>query len=331
MNDATLDRARDTAAFLKRYADWIIGMGVLGLVMTLVTPLPPAVLDVLLAINIATSLLLLLLTMNTRSAADLSAFPSLLLFATLFRLGLNVASTRLILSGGEAGAIITAFGDYVCGDNLAVGIVVFLILVIIQFVVITKGSRRISEVSARFVLDAMPGKQMAIDADLNSGLIDADEARRRRERIASEAEFYGAMDGASKFVRGDAIAGLIITALNLVGGIALGSFNGMSIGDAAERYSLLTIGDGLVSQIPALLISTASGVLVTKASDDSSLGVQVLTQISGRPRALRYSARERPVHVRRLTSPAHGAFPPRSPAVPARPPARRGATLRRLS
>ncbi|MCY3000698.1 MAG: flagellar biosynthesis protein FlhA, partial [Planctomycetota bacterium] len=285
MNDATLDRARDTAAFLKRYADWIIGMGVLGLVMTLVTPLPPAVLDVLLAINIATSLLLLLLTMNTRSAADLSAFPSLLLFATLFRLGLNVASTRLILSGGEAGAIITAFGDYVCGDNLAVGIVVFLILVIIQFVVITKGSGRISEVSARFVLDAMPGKQMAIDADLNSGLIDADEARRRRERIASEAEFYGAMDGASKFVRGDAIAGLIITALNLVGGIALGSFNGMSIGDAAERYSLLTIGDGLVSQIPALLISTASGVLVTKASDDSSLGVQVLTQISGRPRA----------------------------------------------
>ena len=285
MNDATLERARGTAAFLRRYADWIIGIGVLGLVMTLVTPLPPAFLDILLAINIATSLLLLLLTMNTRSAADLSAFPSLLLFATLFRLGLNVASTRLILSGGEAGAIITAFGDYVCGDNLAVGIVVFLILVIIQFVVITKGSGRISEVSARFVLDAMPGKQMAIDADLNSGLIDADEARRRRERIASEAEFYGAMDGASKFVRGDAIAGLIITALNLVGGIALGSFAGMSIGDAAERYSLLTIGDGLVSQIPALLISTASGVLVTKASDDSSLGVQVLTQVTGRPRA----------------------------------------------
>ncbi|NUP96850.1 MAG: flagellar biosynthesis protein FlhA [Planctomycetaceae bacterium] len=285
MNDATLERARGTAAFLRRYADWIIGIGVLGLVMTLVTPLPPAFLDILLAINIATSLLLLLLTMNTRSAADLSAFPSLLLFATLFRLGLNVASTRLILSGGEAGAIITAFGDYVCGDNLAVGIVVFLILVIIQFVVITKGSGRISEVSARFVLDAMPGKQMAIDADLNSGLIDADEARRRRERIASEAEFYGAMDGASKFVRGDAIAGLIITALNLVGGIALGSFAGMSIGDAAERYSLLTIGDGLVSQIPALLISTASGVLVTKASDDTSLGVQVLTQVTGRPRA----------------------------------------------
>jgi flagellar biosynthesis protein FlhA len=229
--------------------------------------------------------LLLLLTMNTRSAADLSVFPTFLLFATLFRLGLNVASTRLILSGGDAGAIIKAFGDYVCGDNLTVGIIVFLILVIIQFVVITKGSGRISEVSARFVLDAMPGKQMAIDADLNSGLIDADTARKRREKVATEAEFYGAMDGASKFVRGDAIAGLIITALNLVGGITLGALGGMDIADAGERYSMLTIGDGLVSQIPALLISTASGVLVTKASDDSSLGTQMLGQSLGRPRA----------------------------------------------
>ncbi|MFM7297629.1 MAG: FHIPEP family type III secretion protein, partial [Planctomycetota bacterium] len=206
-----IEQARGTAAFLKRYADWIMGLGVLGVVLTLVSPIPPALLDILLAINIATSILLLLLTMNTRAAADLSVFPTLLLFATLFRLGLNVASTRLILSGGDAGAIIKAFGDYVCGDNLTVGIIVFLILVIIQFVVITKGSGRISEVSARFVLDAMPGKQMAIDADLNSGLIDADTARKRREKVAMEAEFYGAMDGASKFVRGDAIAGLIIT------------------------------------------------------------------------------------------------------------------------
>jgi len=280
-----IEQARGTAAFLKRYADWIMGLGVLGVVLTLVSPIPPALLDILLAINIATSILLLLLTMNTRAAADLSVFPTLLLFATLFRLGLNVASTRLILSGGDAGAIIKAFGDYVCGDNLTVGIIVFLILVIIQFVVITKGSGRISEVSARFVLDAMPGKQMAIDADLNSGLIDADTARKRREKVAMEAEFYGAMDGASKFVRGDAIAGLIITALNLVGGIALGAMGGMAIADAGERYSLRTIGDGLVSQIPALLISTASGVLVTKASDDSSLGSQVLGQGLGRPRA----------------------------------------------
>ena len=280
-----IEQARGTAAFLKRYADWIMGLGVLGVVLTLVSPIPPALLDILLAINIATSVLLLLLTMNTRAAADLSVFPTLLLFATLFRLGLNVASTRLILSGGDAGAIIKAFGDYVCGDNLTVGIIVFLILVIIQFVVITKGSGRISEVSARFVLDAMPGKQMAIDADLNSGLIDADTARKRREKVAMEAEFYGAMDGASKFVRGDAIAGLIITALNLVGGITLGALSGMAIADAGERYSLLTIGDGLVSQIPALLISTASGVLVTKASDDSSLGSQVLGQGLGRPRA----------------------------------------------
>jgi flagellar biosynthesis protein FlhA len=285
MASTSNEQARGTAAFLKRYADWIIGMGVLGVIVTLVSPIPPALLDILLAVNIATSVLLLLLTMNTRSAADLSVFPTFLLFATLFRLGLNVASTRLILSGGDAGAIIKAFGDYVCGDNLTVGIIVFLILVIIQFVVITKGSGRISEVSARFVLDAMPGKQMAIDADLNSGLIDADTARKRREKVATEAEFYGAMDGASKFVRGDAIAGLIITALNLVGGITLGALGGMDIADAGERYSMLTIGDGLVSQIPALLISTASGVLVTKASDDSSLGTQMLGQSLGRPRA----------------------------------------------
>ncbi|MCC7011042.1 MAG: flagellar biosynthesis protein FlhA [Planctomycetes bacterium] len=285
MSEPMLNQAQTTGAFLKRYADWIMGVGVLGVVVTLVSPLPPAVLDVLLAINLSSSLLLLLLTMNSRQASELSAFPTLLLFSTLFRLGLNVASTRLILSGGEAGSIIKAFGNYVCGENLTVGIVVFLILVIIQFVVITKGSGRISEVSARFILDAMPGKQMAIDADLNSGLIDADEARARREAIASEAEFYGAMDGASKFVRGDAIAGLIITALNLVGGITMAVIAGMTVAEAGHKYSLLTIGDGLVSQIPALLISTASGVLVTKASSSSSLGIQVLSQVGGRPRA----------------------------------------------
>src|SRR5882672_4868204 len=223
---------------IRRYADWMLGLGVLGLVLTLVSPLPPALLDILLATNLTLSLLLLLVTMNTRQSSEFSVFPTLLLFATLFRLGLNVASTRLILAGGNAGRIISAFGDYMCGDNLTVGLVVFLILVIIQFVVITKGSGRISEVAARFVLDAMPGKQMAIDADLNAGLISADDARVRRARVAGEAEFYGAMDGASKFVRGDAIAGLIITALNLVGGITIATFKGMALSEAGQRYSM---------------------------------------------------------------------------------------------
>ncbi len=276
---------QQAGSVLGKYADWILGIGVLGLVLTLISPVPPGMLDVLLAVNITVSLLLLLVTMNVRAAIELSVFPTVLLFATLFRLGLNVASTRLILSGGDAGSIIEAFGTYVTGDNLAVGLVVFLILVIIQFVVITKGSGRISEVAARFVLDAMPGKQMAIDADLNSGLIDADDARARRAKISSEAEFYGAMDGASKFVRGDAIAGLIITALNLIGGIAIASIQGMSLTQAGERYSTLTIGDGLVSQIPALFVSTAAAVLVTKASSAHSLGQNVLAQVGSRPRA----------------------------------------------
>ena len=276
---------QEAGGFLQKYADWIVGVGVLGLLVTLITPVPPLVLDVLIAANITVSLLLLLVTMNAKSASALSTFPTILLFTTLFRLGLNVASTRLILTGGEAGHIIRAFGEYVGGDNLAVGLVVFLVLIIIQFVVITKGSGRISEVAARFVLDAMPGKQMAIDADLNSGLIDATAARERRAAIAHEAEFYGAMDGASKFVRGDAIAGLIITALNLVGGIAMASWNGMAIADATERYSKLTIGDGLVSQIPALFISTAAAVLVTKNTSEKSLGTDLLTQVGGHPRA----------------------------------------------
>jgi flagellar biosynthesis protein FlhA len=271
--------------FLERYADWAMGLGVLGLVFTLIVPVSPALLDVLVAVNIGISLMLLLVTMNARNAAELSTFPTILLFTTLFRLGLNVASTRSILTDGHAGQIIKAFGDYVGGNNLAVGLVVFLILIVIQFVVITKGSGRISEVAARFVLDAMPGKQMAIDADLNSGVIDANEARVRRAAVAKEAEFYGAMDGASKYVRGDAIAGLIITALNLVGGIALGSWRGMDMGDAVERYSKLTIGDSLVSQIPALFISTAAAVLVTKNSSEKSLGMDLLGQVGGRPKA----------------------------------------------
>jgi len=270
---------------LMRYSDWVMGLGVLGLMVTLITPVPPAVLDILLALNITFSMLMLLVTMNVRQALDLSTFPTILLFATLMRLGLNVASTRLILSGGEAGAVISAFGRYVVGDDVTVGMVVFLILVVIQFVVITKGSGRISEVAARFVLDAMPGKQMAIDADLNAGLIDADSARARRESVASEAEFYGAMDGASKFVRGDAIAGLIITFMNLIGGIAIGAMADLSLAEAGQRYSMLTIGDGLVSQIPALLVSTASAVVVTKASSKQSLGLSVMAQVGSRPTA----------------------------------------------
>lgn len=275
---ATYDR-------VKRATDWMLGFGVLGLLLTLVAPLPPIALDLLLAVNLSAAVMLLMLTMHARNATELSTFPTILLFATLFRLGLNVASTRLILTGGEAGNVIQAFGQYVTGDNLGVGLVVFLVLIIIQFVVITKGSGRVSEVAARFVLDAMPGKQMAIDADLNSGLIDADQARSRREEVSREAEFYGAMDGASKFVRGDAVAGLIITGLNLVGGVAIGAAGGMSMGQAVERFSKLTIGDGLVSQIPALLISTAAGVLVTKDSSDLGLGPNLAIQMGRRPKA----------------------------------------------
>jgi len=271
--------------FLAKYADWIMGVGVMGLLITLITPVSPLVLDILLATNITISMLLLMVTLNARAAYEVSTFPSILLFATLFRLGLNVASTRLILSGGKAGSIITAFGEYVVGDNITVGLVVFLILIIIQFVVITKGSTRISEVAARFVLDAMPGKQMAIDADLNGGLIDSTEAKLRRNHVATEAEFYGAMDGASKFVRGDAVAGLIITALNLIGGIAIASIAGMNMATAAETYSKLTIGDGLVSQIPALFVSTAAAVLITKNSSTESLGTNLMGQMGARPKA----------------------------------------------
>jgi len=276
---------QQAGGFIARYGDWIMGLGVLGLMITLLVPLAPGMLDVLLAVNIMASLMMLLVTMNVRQSAELSTFPTILLFATLFRLGLNVASTRLILSEGKAGSIITAFGSYVVGDDMTVGIIVFLILIVIQFVVITKGAGRISEVAARFVLDAMPGKQMAIDADLNAGLIESDEARSRRDKIANEAEFYGAMDGASKFVRGDAIAGLIITALNLVGGIAIGTMDKMSVTEAASRYSMLTIGDGLVTQIPALLVSTAAAILVTKATSDESLGTNLISQVGSRPKA----------------------------------------------
>ena len=257
----------------------VLSVGILGAITVMLIPLPALLLDMLLALNLGLTILLLLVTLSTRRALELSAFPSLLLLLTLYRLSLNVATTRLILLSGNAGEIVAAFGNFVVGGNVVVGLVVFLILVVIQFVVITKGAGRVSEVAARFTLDALPGKQMAIDAELNSGAIDDKEARRRRERLASETEFYGAMDGSSKFVRGDAIAGLIITAINLIGGMVIGMRNGMSLADSLKTYSILTVGDGLISQIPALIIATTAGILTTKATSEDSLSEEISRQI----------------------------------------------------
>ncbi len=261
----------------------------IAIVALMVVPLPGFLLDLLLSINIAFGVLLLLSTIMTTKALDLAAFPSLLLVATLFRLALNVSSTRLILTTGSAGGVIQSFGSFVVGGSVIVGLVVFLILVVIQFVVVTNGASRVAEVGARFTLDALPGKQMAIDADLGAGLIDEETARDRRKEIASEADFYGAMDGASKFVKGDAIAGVLITLINLIGGLIIGmAQQGMGFGDAISTFSTLTIGDGLVSQIPALLISIASGIIVTRASGDADLGSDVMSQLAAQHRALRY-------------------------------------------
>ena len=267
-----------------------LALALLGVLVVLLIPLPPVLLDLLLALNLGMTVLLLLITLSATEPLDFSVFPAVLLLMTLFRLSLNVATTRLILLSGHAGTIVAAFGNYVVGGNLVVGLVIFLILVIIQFVVITKGAGRISEVSARFTLDAMPGKQMAIDAELNSGAIDEVEARKRRKYLTREAEFHGAMDGASKFVRGDAIAGLIVTGINLVGGIILGLSRGMDVSQAIRTYSILTVGDGLVAQIPALIIATASGILVTKANSQSSLGQEIGTQFTNSSRPLLIAA-----------------------------------------
>ncbi len=270
----------------------LAAVGVVGILLLMILPLPAPALDLFLALNITISLLVFLMSIYILKPLDFPVFPSLLLITTLFRLSLNIASTRLILLHGHegvdaAGKIIMGFGHFVVGGNFVVGAIVFFILVIINFVVITKGAGRIAEVAARFTLDAMPGKQMAIDADLNAGLIDEAEAKRRREEIAKEAEFYGAMDGASKFVRGEAIAGLIIMAINVVGGFVIGVFQqGMEVSAAAQSYTLLTIGDGLVSQIPALIISTAAGVLVSRAASTASMGKEFLRQFSTHPQAL---------------------------------------------
>lgn len=269
----------------------LLAIGVIVILAIMMVPLPFIILDMFMAVSLAIGLVVLLLVIYTRSALEFSSFPTLLLVITMFKLGINVASTRLILLNGKAfdGKIIKAFGDFVVGGNYVIGLVVFIILVVIQFMVITKGATRIAEVAARFTLDAMPGKQMAIDADLNAGLIDETEAIRRRQEIRQEADFYGAMDGASKFVRGDAVAGIIITIVNIVGGLIIGvAQQGMDMVEAAEIFTLLTIGDGLISQIPSLMISTAAGIIVTRAgsSDKEGVGSALFGEMLSQPRAL---------------------------------------------
>ena len=268
-------------------ADLLFSLALFGTVLLLVLPVPPFLIDALLALNIGMSLLVLLATIYVKDPPEFSGFPTLLLSLTLFRLALNISSTRQILTKGYAGDVIDSFGNFVIQGNYIVGIVVFLILVVINFVVITKGAGRIAEVSARFTLDALPGKQMAIDAELNAGAIDEAAATARRVKVQKEADFYGAMDGASKFVRGDAIAGILITLVNIVGGFAIGVFQmGLSLGESMQKFTLLSIGDGLVSQIPALIISIGAGLLVTRASDQQNLGTQIMGQIVRYPRAL---------------------------------------------
>lgn len=275
---------------MKRFgknSDIILALGLIFILGLMLIPLPPSILDFFLAINISLAILILIVSLYIQSPLDISIFPGLLLVLTLFRLSLNISSTRLILIEGNAGKIIQSFGSFVVGGNYVVGFIIFIILVIIQFIVIIKGSGRISEVAARFTLDAMPGKQMAIDADLNAGLINEKEARIRRDNISRESEFFGAMDGASKFVKGDAIAGLLINAINIIGGFIIGiAQRGLTFSDALKTYTILTIGDGLVSQIPALLIATAAGLVVTRSAAGTSLDSQMRTQLLSNPRVL---------------------------------------------
>jgi flagellar biosynthesis protein FlhA len=277
---------------LSKTSDISLAGAVVCILVFMVIPLPTMLLDLLLAFSITFALVILLVAMYVQRPLELSAFPSILLLTTLFRLSLNIATTRIVLLHGHegtaaAGNIIKSFGGFVVGGNYVVGLIVFIILVVINFAVITKGAGRIAEVAARFTLDAMPGKQMSIDADLNAGFINEHEARSRREVISREAEYYGAMDGANKFVRGDAVAGIIITLVNIVGGLAIGVFQkGMLFSQAAQNYTLLTVGDGLVSQIPALVISTAAGIIVSRAGNESSLGSEITSQVLFHPRAI---------------------------------------------
>jgi flagellar biosynthesis protein FlhA len=292
---------------LGKNTDILLAFALIFMLGLMIMPLPAALLDFFLAINITFSLLVLIVSLYIQSPLDISVFPGLLLVLTLFRLTLNINSTRLVLLDGYAGKVIETFGAFVVGGNYVVGFIIFIILVIIQFIVIIKGSGRISEVAARFTLDAMPGKQMAIDADLNTGLINEGEAKLRRENISREAEFYGAMDGASKFVKGDAIAGLLINGINILGGFIIGvASKGMSFTDALHNYTILTIGDGLVSQIPALLISTAAGLVVTRSAGGTPLDVQMKKQLLSNPRVLGTVG----------TAVAMFAFIPGMPAIP---------------
>ena len=273
---------------MRRILNNAISLIVVVIVLFLVIPLHPSVLDVLLILNISLSIMILMITMNISEPLEFSIFPSLLLITTLFRLGLNVSSTRLILkNGGNAGVVIKAFGDLITQGNIVIGILIFLIIVLVQFIVITKGAERVSEVAARFTLDAMPGKQMAIDADLSSGLINEKEARLRRQKIQREADFYGAMDGATKIVKGDAVMSLIITVINFVAGLIIGIVQGGGdLSTVLSVYSIATIGDGLVSQLPALMISTATGMIVTRSVSDGSLNTDVISQFKAQPRAI---------------------------------------------
>jgi flagellar biosynthesis protein FlhA len=271
---------------LLKHSDLLAAVAVVVVVAMMLVPLPSILIDMFITVNICGALMILITTMYVPQALDFAVFPSLLLITTLFRLGINISVTRLVLLHADAGGVIHAFGSFVVGGNVLVGLVVFLILVVIQFVVITNGAGRVAEVAARFTLDAMPGKQMAIDADLNAGQITDEEARRRRDQISREADFYGAMDGASKFVKGDAMAGILIVAINLLGGIGVGVLQrGMGFGEAMHTFPLLTIGDGLAAQTPALLISTAMGIIVTRSSSEADLGTDISSQILRQPRA----------------------------------------------
>ncbi len=296
MADAEVTTGRNAFLDSARSSSAMIAMAVVGILLVMIIPIPPMMLDVLLSFSLAFSIIILLMSMYVLKPLQFSVFPSILLMVTLLRLSLNVASTRLILLHGNegteaAGMVIQAFGTFVVGGNFVVGMIVFLVLVLINFVVITKGATRVAEVSARFTLDAMPGKQMSIDADLNAGLITDTQARKRRAEIEQESNFYGAMDGASKFVRGDAIAGILIVLVNVIGGLIIGVLQmGMPVADAARNYTLLTVGDGLVTQVPALIVSTAAGLLVTRTATSTELGDEVKSQVFTQPRAIATAA-----------------------------------------
>ncbi|NLK04017.1 MAG: FHIPEP family type III secretion protein, partial [Clostridiales bacterium] len=267
--------------------DIAVGLYILAAIMFLIIPMSPYLLDFFLALNISIAMVILFNAMFTKEILNMSAFPTIILFTTIFRIALNVSSTRLILSTGNPGKVVKTFGEFVGGNNLIIGLIIFIVLIMVQFIVINKGSERVAEVTARFTLDAMPGKQMAIDADLNTGAITDKEAMERRQKIQDESAFFGSMDGATKYVKGDAIAGLIVTVINMVGGTVTGMLNqGLQAGEAFQEYAILTIGDGLVSQIPSLMISLATGILVTKVSKEADFGDMLIEQLFSIPRAL---------------------------------------------